>query len=314
MITDIPTGHEAHKLISISLGKIAASRCRRSGSSLHKSLLVASVLHKARFVYFEEAHQNGLCCPPSIQQAQHEEDLNSLGPQACAAIPIIPEVSVTPVSVSETDNEENDFPTSESTSTTLESSVHENEGEDTLDYSYSNCSNKNSLIITRKRCRDTSDQEIEAAVSSILPKRLKSNLSDEEDLEECHIELCSTPSEYCSSCNNDSSSIQIINNDSYSVDDKEPHVIIEPANINSDYLCSFCGSKNSDCQCSDHSNSDEGEEEDYDLCNSMEVDHITSLVSIFSFNSQQTSSDQLCSTQVLQQESAVGLPVVALTA
>jgi len=36
------------RLIAVSLGKIAASRCQRGGPSLHKSLLVSAVLHKAR--------------------------------------------------------------------------------------------------------------------------------------------------------------------------------------------------------------------------------------------------------------------------
>lgn len=46
---------EAQRLISISLTKIAASRCIRGGISLHKNLLVATVLQKARYIFMEEA-------------------------------------------------------------------------------------------------------------------------------------------------------------------------------------------------------------------------------------------------------------------
>ncbi|CAG9807926.1 unnamed protein product [Chironomus riparius] len=46
---------EAQRLISISLAKIATSRCVRGGISLHKNLLVATVLQKARYIFMEEA-------------------------------------------------------------------------------------------------------------------------------------------------------------------------------------------------------------------------------------------------------------------
>ncbi|XP_034230627.1 uncharacterized protein LOC117639249 [Thrips palmi] len=47
---------EAQKLISISLSKIAQSRTQRGGVSLHKNLLVATVLQKARYIFMEEAY------------------------------------------------------------------------------------------------------------------------------------------------------------------------------------------------------------------------------------------------------------------
>lgn len=46
---------EAQRLIGISLAKIAQSRCVRGGVSLHKNLLVATVLQKARYLFMEEA-------------------------------------------------------------------------------------------------------------------------------------------------------------------------------------------------------------------------------------------------------------------
>lgn len=52
MATD--TQIEAQRLVSISLSKMAQSRTQRTGISLHKSLLVATVLQKARFLCMEE--------------------------------------------------------------------------------------------------------------------------------------------------------------------------------------------------------------------------------------------------------------------
>lgn len=47
---------EAQRLIGISLTKIAQSRAHRGGVSLHKNLLVATVLQKARYIFMEEAY------------------------------------------------------------------------------------------------------------------------------------------------------------------------------------------------------------------------------------------------------------------
>lgn len=47
---------EAQRLIGVSLAKIAQSRVSRGGVSLHKNLLVATVLQKARYVFMEEAY------------------------------------------------------------------------------------------------------------------------------------------------------------------------------------------------------------------------------------------------------------------
>ena len=45
---------EAQRLIAVSLGKISQSRSQRGGINLHKNLLVASVLYKARTVFIME--------------------------------------------------------------------------------------------------------------------------------------------------------------------------------------------------------------------------------------------------------------------
>lgn len=51
------TSTEAQRLIAMSLGKIAMSRQQRGGINLHKNLLVASVLHKARTTYMMDNFQ-----------------------------------------------------------------------------------------------------------------------------------------------------------------------------------------------------------------------------------------------------------------
>lgn len=65
---------EAQRLIGISLTKIAQSRAHRGGVSLHKNLLVATVLQKARYIFMEEAyhmvHAGTYCPPPSVHVPQ----------------------------------------------------------------------------------------------------------------------------------------------------------------------------------------------------------------------------------------------------
>lgn len=62
MATD--TQLEAQRLVSISLSKMAQSRTQRTGISLHKSLLVATVLQKARFLCMEEVFRMVHASPP----------------------------------------------------------------------------------------------------------------------------------------------------------------------------------------------------------------------------------------------------------
>uniref|UniRef100_A0A8C3NBU9 Uncharacterized protein n=1 Tax=Geospiza parvula TaxID=87175 RepID=A0A8C3NBU9_GEOPR len=50
---------EAHRIVSISLGKIYSARGQRGGLKLHKNLLVSLVLRSARQVYLSEPG-----CPP----------------------------------------------------------------------------------------------------------------------------------------------------------------------------------------------------------------------------------------------------------
>ncbi|XP_060796508.1 immediate early response gene 5 protein [Neoarius graeffei] len=58
---------EAHRIMSISLGKIYNSRVQRGGIKLHKNLLVSLVLRSARQVYLSD-YYGGVCL-----SAQHGE-------------------------------------------------------------------------------------------------------------------------------------------------------------------------------------------------------------------------------------------------
>ncbi|KAM9283929.1 immediate early response gene 5 protein [Morus bassanus] len=73
---------EAHRIVSISLGKIYSARGQRGGLKLHKNLLVSLVLRSARQVYLSEPG-----CPPEPPPAScgpNEEEPPPCG-AACAA-------------------------------------------------------------------------------------------------------------------------------------------------------------------------------------------------------------------------------------
>ncbi|XP_075792921.1 immediate early response gene 5 protein [Pelodiscus sinensis] len=55
---------EAHRIVSISLGKIYSARGQRGGLKLHKNLLVSLVLRSARRVYLGEPAPPA-CRPPA---------------------------------------------------------------------------------------------------------------------------------------------------------------------------------------------------------------------------------------------------------
>ncbi|XP_028857465.1 immediate early response gene 5 protein [Denticeps clupeoides] len=61
---------EAHRIMSISLGKIYNSRVQRGGIKLHKNLLVSLVLRSARQVYLSD-YYGGVCF--SAQQVESKE-------------------------------------------------------------------------------------------------------------------------------------------------------------------------------------------------------------------------------------------------
>ena len=64
---------EAQKLIALSIGKIAMSRQQRGGINLHKNLLVASVLHKARATYMMDNLQTMMANRKAQSEKQNSE-------------------------------------------------------------------------------------------------------------------------------------------------------------------------------------------------------------------------------------------------
>ncbi|XP_064616064.1 immediate early response gene 2 protein-like [Liolophura sinensis] len=70
---------EAQRLITVSLGKIASSRCQRGGINLHRNLLVASVLHKARTAYMMDAYQHIIASRKQKQEVTEESGEKEVG-------------------------------------------------------------------------------------------------------------------------------------------------------------------------------------------------------------------------------------------
>lgn len=319
-------GLEAQKLISISLGKMAASRVGKSGSSLHKSLLVASVLQRARHVFLEENyhtyhHYRGPAitpvpfCPPHV-------------PNKLPA-PLSPSCPETYVQ----DNDENrcatpqphedDASKEETTLAPLTPVVvHRVPLSDASNYQQQQQQHQRTVALKRRR---VSDKETQDAVSSILPKRLKSCESydeeveeeEEEEEEEAHLPQSShllAGEDQAQECANPSDTfvpISVAENhgllpvcstveaSSLSCHGASDCVVRNPTTITS--------TNNHPLYCTLEPISDD--EEDDDDVNSMEVEHITSLVSIFSFGAPRK---DLCATQAAREDHAQFTPV-ALT-
>ncbi|XP_067086648.1 immediate early response gene 5 protein [Osmerus mordax] len=63
---------EAHRIMSMSLGKIYNSRIQRGGIKLHKNLLVSLVLRSARHIYLSQ-YYSGMCLSTQQVVSQQEE-------------------------------------------------------------------------------------------------------------------------------------------------------------------------------------------------------------------------------------------------
>lgn len=185
---------EAQRLYSISLTKIAKSRHHRGGVSLHKNLLVATVLQKARFqIYMEDVHHMWQTnsdsdtesseqkpeehhVPTEYDEDSDDEDTSTLVPSSehdYADLPPSPSDLCTPASDSSTDDKENQLPSdnvSEPTYLDLDSRVRET-GSPTINVVFRERSNCESSGL--KRRHGVSEWETEEAVLSILPKRAK---------------------------------------------------------------------------------------------------------------------------------------------
>lgn len=83
---------ESQRLIAVSLGKIAASRSQKGGINLHKNLLVATVLHKARTAYMVQHYnrQRAAAAAVGVQgvpQVNQPEPVTPTPPTTTPSIP-----------------------------------------------------------------------------------------------------------------------------------------------------------------------------------------------------------------------------------
>jgi len=161
MACDSRAGLEAQKLISISLGKMAASRVGRTGASLHKSLLVASVLHRARHVFLEESYH--------VHRAAHPEVYGHPAPGLVAPMPMYaPPLPPTPPPAPVATEEKPVPDVEDKENRVSEKEVQQTSGEPCR-APLADTSNNRVAALKRRRC--VSEQETQEAVSSILPKR-----------------------------------------------------------------------------------------------------------------------------------------------
>lgn len=288
---------EAQRLIGISLAKIAQSRVGRGGVSLHKNLLVATVLQKARYIFMEEAYHmvHGHYpqqCRQFVTQQQHEQ-------QHChGSNTIVGESQKSSmaqhheqhyhhqqpqeqqhqapklVETNETELDQHDIYSGPSVIVKNERKIEndkENSPPDSQGLTYFDLDKHKLQRISelgQKRRRQISELETEEAVLSILPKRSKSDLLDDDLL--------------------------ILNNDNESslITECIAPEVEEISHLNSSY--------STDC----------------DSCETpMEIDRITSLVSIFSFGSlaRSVSTPDLCSAQAKDSENMSQRTFLAMT-
>nr|CAI5846310.1 unnamed protein product [Callosobruchus analis] len=154
---------EAQKIIGLSLTKIAQGRMHRSGVNLHKSLLVATVLQKARYIFMEEAYSMVHYQLPTPVQAKP-----------------VPKESLTDISTKEADSETTEEASADPPDTCERCTENQNKERHSshntseLTYLDLDCSkvlkDQNTSL---KRRRTVVDRESEEAVQSILPKRNK---------------------------------------------------------------------------------------------------------------------------------------------
>lgn len=190
----IDTMAEAQRLIGISLAKIAQSRVCRGGVSLHKNLLVATVLQKARYIFMEEAYhivhghylQQNKC-----MELEMEKQRNAAAAAAAAAAASVNNVDDESCSESEDSDESESYASSETNDESDNEdkensppSLNDERGdEDSSSVSYFDMDvkkvEKTSAENSNKRRREDGEWETEEAVQSILPKRLKSESDSE---------------------------------------------------------------------------------------------------------------------------------------
>ncbi|XP_058460289.1 uncharacterized protein LOC131435978 [Malaya genurostris] len=178
----INTMAEAQRLIGISLAKIAQSRVCRGGVSLHKNLLVATVLQKARYIFMEEAYhivhghylQQNKCMEFEMEKQRNAAaiaaSVNNVGDDdSCSESEDSDELESYASSENNDESDNDDKENSPPSQTTDEQSSSVLYFD--MDVKKVETTNVDS---NNKRRRDVSEWETDEAVQSILPKRIKS--------------------------------------------------------------------------------------------------------------------------------------------
>lgn len=300
LISDMAS--EAQRLIGISLTKIAQSRANRGGVSLHKNLLVATVLQKARYIFMEEAynmvHYQSPTPTPAPSRSNSQEDLVALTAEEAGidSMPLGEDVEEASnleflqpscVKCAENQDKENQppFVVSNNSSNVSNNTNNNNSNNATSEVTYLDLDKtQNSVLRERsltspclKRRRAITDWETEEAVQSILPKKIK----------------CSSGS---------------------STEEGDDSVFLDDATILSDNV-------SKELEESERSNNAGQDLNQSSGSSAMEIDRITSLVSIFSFGmgdgkiSRSVSTPDLCSAQAkdtgdaLQQRQFIAMTV-----
>lgn len=182
---------EAQRLIGISLTKIAQSRAHRGGVSLHKNLLVATVLQKARYIFMEEAYNMVHYQPQTpvvMPQQQQQQQQRTTPPIATQQQQQQPEEDLVGVTAEEASDGFKEF--LEPACVKCQESQQDKENHPPYhssgELTYLDLDKNPSVLRERsnspslKRRRAVAEWETEEAVQSILPKRSKSTCCDQE--------------------------------------------------------------------------------------------------------------------------------------
>lgn len=285
---------EAQRLISISLAKIAASRCVRGGVSLHKNLLVATVLQKARYIFMEEAfhtlhgHYINQANSKFIQQLRYQEQLeNQLRQQHDKEFD--DENDSTSLDDSELDLFSSPMDTNESLNFLNESESHNKASTSTSDHliyldldvnRMKSNNDQNSSIISggQKRRSSSDDYDSEDSLLSIFPIKKQMKFSNNDDAE-----MRSEQNNNSSDITTDNClSLDFLSNDLHlSSDHQNPVTTNRHTTKTTNTVAPLDMSNNTSA-----------------LSSSSSIDRITSLVSIFNFGNLQRSVSQpdLCSS------------------
>ncbi|ENN72899.1 immediate early response gene 5-like protein [Dendroctonus ponderosae] len=278
---------EAQRLIGISLTKIAQSRSHRGGVSLHKNLLVATVLQKARYIFMEEAYNMvhyHAPVPIQTRPTLAEDDLVGLTAEEAGLESTGLPGDLQESSSSGGDSADPDFLQPSCVKCNESQQDKENHPPYSSELTYLDLDKTSNVLRERsnstaslKRRRAVAEWETEEAVQSILPKR-------------------SRPENEASELSDSSSS-------------SDDSVFLDDATILSDIV----------------SKEVEAERCHETASNAMEIDRITSLVSIFSFSmgsggdapgklNRSMSTPDLCSAQAKEsQDSLQQRPFLAMT-